>query len=901
VGLVAYLEVWSMTVQSRRFGTPRVIAKYIAVMALMASGLTVGLAGVAAADNVPTTSTVGASPLVVPADGVTTSTITVTLGTNAGATDSVSLAGVNANSSKINGGTAGASASIAAVGRIATFTVTDTVGQAVTYQATDTTDGSQVVNQTATVTFEGTVALSPVAGTFTSSAFAEFTQSTTTLEHAGDVLVIWIEEDPTTPPASIHVTAIAADPTSTGAIGTPVEAIDHIGTNVGSDIEIWYAPVTVTGAIELDYTWSAAVTTVPTDREQYSTEEFQPASPATYSTGATGSAEFAASTTVGFPTLTSTAGELYAGSDVNFATDGNMPTGTTAGYTAEVEALNDLLIYDSDTAAGAQSPSTTADYSNAQSAVGALIYPSSTDFTVNFNSNGGTGSEASQSAATATDLSLLSTGTIARAGFTFSGWNTAANGTGTAYADGASYPFTASNTLYAQWTATGPFTVTFNNNGGAGSLAPESDSTPTALSLFSTGTMTDPGFHFTGWNTAANGSGTAYADGATYPFTASTTLYAQWAANGTFTVTFNNNGGQGSLPSESEDTPTALTLFQTGNMTQTNSYFTSWNTAANGSGTRYTDGAIYPFTASVTLYAQWMLVNTGPTLLPLGITASSGSIAFGGTFTPSASVTAGLTGGDTATLSGTVFTYTGTGSTTYAASTTAPTAVGTYSVAPSGSTVTVTPAADQSKYSTIYAYVDGALTITAPTLTVTAANVSITVGGSVTPSATVTGLGGTDTATVTTVTYTYAGTGATAYPASTTAPTAAGTYSITPSAATVTVSPAADAANYGTAYSYVAGTLTITAKAKPPVVLHASRIIGSILPGRHSITIVGTGFSGQPKITGTTKGIKVSVSKDTGTRLTVWVTVPKGTRAGHGTFTIRLSNGKTCKVTYTIK
>ncbi|MGD0853359.1 MAG: hypothetical protein ABSA07_08380 [Acidimicrobiales bacterium] len=90
-----------MSVQSRRFGTHRAIGKYVTAVALMASGLTVGLAGVASADTVPTASTVVATPLVVPADGVTTSTITVTLSGGNGATDTVSLAGVNTNTSKI--------------------------------------------------------------------------------------------------------------------------------------------------------------------------------------------------------------------------------------------------------------------------------------------------------------------------------------------------------------------------------------------------------------------------------------------------------------------------------------------------------------------------------------------------------------------------------------------------------------------------------------------------------------------------------------------------------------------------------------------------------------------------------------------------------------------------------
>jgi hypothetical protein len=228
--------------------------------------------------------------------------------------------------------------------------------------------------------------------------------------------------------------------------------------------------------------------------------------------------------------------------------------------------------------------------------------------------------------------------------------------------------------------------------------------------------------------------------------------------------------------------------------------------------------------------------------------------------------------------------------------------VGTYLVTPSAATVAITPTADAGKYATTFTYVGGALTITAAPLTVTAGNLSITAGGTVIPTATVSGLQGSDAATVSNATFTYAGTGSTTYAASSTAPSAAGTYSVTPTVATVTVTPTADAADYSTTYTYVAGTLTVKAKVKPKVSLHAGSLVGSILPGhRLSVAIVGTGFSGSPKITGTTKGIKVSVVKDTGTRLTVWVTVPAGTRAGHGTFTIRLSNGKSCKINYTIK
>ena len=74
-------------------------------------------------------------------------------------------------------------------------------------------------------------------------------------------------------------------------------------------------------------------------------------------------------------------------------------------------------------------------------------------FTVTFDANGGSGLMAAQSASVAT---ALMANAFTRAGFTFAGWNTAADGSGTAYANGASFPFTANATLFAQWTAVSP-------------------------------------------------------------------------------------------------------------------------------------------------------------------------------------------------------------------------------------------------------------------------------------------------------------------------------------------------------------------------------------------------------------------------------------------------------------
>lgn len=72
------------------------------------------------------------------------------------------------------------------------------------------------------------------------------------------------------------------------------------------------------------------------------------------------------------------------------------------------------------------------------------------NYTVTFNANGGLGTMADQSASAATNLTA---NTFTRSGYTFAGWATSATGT-VAYADGASYTFTSSTTLYAVWTPT---------------------------------------------------------------------------------------------------------------------------------------------------------------------------------------------------------------------------------------------------------------------------------------------------------------------------------------------------------------------------------------------------------------------------------------------------------------
>jgi hypothetical protein len=97
-------------------------------------------------------------------------------------------------------------------------------------------------------------------------------------------------------------------------------------------------------------------------------------------------------------------------------------------------------------------------------------------------------------------------------------------------------------------------------------------------------------------------------------------------------------------------------------------------------------------------------------------------------------------------------------------------------------------------------------------------------------------------------------------------------------------------------------TAVLPANTVKVVAFHVSGVHGAAVAGKTvTITISGTGFYGQPKITSTAVGSKFAVAKDNGRLLTVHATIKAGTKAGEHTLTVRLANGKTGKAGFNIK
>jgi len=232
--------------------------------------------------------------------------------------------------------------------------------------------------------------------------------------------------------------------------------------------------------------------------------------------------------------------------------------------------------------------------------------PGGTTYTVTFSINEGSGTApATQTVSSGYSMTLPYGSVLSKTGYLFGGWNTSSDGTGTNYDAGSSYIVTGNITLYAKWVVA--YTVTFDDNGVSWSV-----NTITAQSGSSITLPNANGFYITwgtfiGWNTKADGTGTNYNGGSSYTVTSNITLFANWEVT-TYTITFNANGGSGTVP-ESRTVPTGYsTTLPDGNFSLVYVDFAGWNIKADGTGTNYTINSTYTPTGNkptIILYAKW--------------------------------------------------------------------------------------------------------------------------------------------------------------------------------------------------------------------------------------------------------------------------------------------------------
>jgi uncharacterized repeat protein (TIGR02543 family) len=254
-----------------------------------------------------------------------------------------------------------------------------------------------------------------------------------------------------------------------------------------------------------------------------------------------------------------------------------------------------------------------------------VIAAAASTYTLTYAGNSSTGGSVPATQTDNGNVTLATnSGVLVRTHYTFNGWNTQADGSGTHYNVGATYNLVANATLYAEWTPI-VYTITYQGNGSTSGSAPTAttgNSGSTVNVASTSGTLARTGYDFTAWNTAANGSGTPYSLSDPITLNGNVTLYAQWVEL-SYEITFDENGSDnGSTPSSINGFGTKTLPTNSGLLVKTGYIFRGWNTQADGSGTRYLVSTTYNLIGDVTLYADW-------TLIPAVIYSANG--ATGGT------------------------------------------------------------------------------------------------------------------------------------------------------------------------------------------------------------------------------------------------------------------------------
>jgi hypothetical protein len=160
------------------------------------------------------------------------------------------------------------------------------------------------------------------------------------------------------------------------------------------------------------------------------------------------------------------------------------------------------------------------------------------------------------------------------------------------------------------------YTLSYSVNNGTGT-APN----PITKLYCSTETVADgsgltrTGYTFGGWNTQANGGGTAYAPGEMFTFTADTALFARWRGisnpeSEIFTVSYHPNGGTGDAPSDNDRYYTGDKVFLKpgSGLVRAGYVFEGWSLTPDG--LPLSDPYMMGY-RDVTLFAVWQSENVG--------------------------------------------------------------------------------------------------------------------------------------------------------------------------------------------------------------------------------------------------------------------------------------------------
>ena len=235
-----------------------------------------------------------------------------------------------------------------------------------------------------------------------------------------------------------------------------------------------------------------------------------------------------------------------------------------------------------------------------------------------YHGNGATGGNtAAQSGKTGDELTTNANG-FTRDGYTFVRWDTAKDGSGTAYGEGkngvSQYVMKpAGNDLYAIWQAN-PANIRYRDDYGATGSTPDTTGVTGQNVTIAQNGFTRPGYTFTGWARDRRTDPSLQPGGRHTLTPGTTTLWAQWKADPAHLI-YNSNSGSTSQTRRTDGVVDQTLTVIANPFTRSGYTFTGWNTQADGRGKAYAAGNGFrlvadaksnPVNTSV-LYAQWRI------------------------------------------------------------------------------------------------------------------------------------------------------------------------------------------------------------------------------------------------------------------------------------------------------
>src|SRR5690554_80918 len=202
-------------------------------------------------------------------------------------------------------------------------------------------------------------------------------------------------------------------------------------------------------------------------------------------------------------------------------------------------------------------------------------------------------------------------GNLYKDGYSYSGWNTKANGEGETFNAGAKFAMPDSAvTLYVKWTTNPTYSIVYHGNTNTGGEVPQTvdADSGTEVTIADSGSLYKTGYDFVEWNTKEDGSGKSCKTGDKIIMdTVDIDLYAQWT-KARYSVIYNGNGNTGGTvpPKTTHLYQSEITVTDSGSISKTGYSFYCWHTDSAGNGIDYNGGDKITIENDIHLFARWI-------------------------------------------------------------------------------------------------------------------------------------------------------------------------------------------------------------------------------------------------------------------------------------------------------